>query len=101
MGLFRIEIHVFSCRTGNTTPAAHSRSCKISRPPFGQRIIYEINDPSAKYENLEKKLKIQRFKLSPSSGMVVWNGKHLKLAEIKSKQCLGCLAVEKIYVAGY
>ena len=31
----------------------------------------EYNDPSVKYENLEKMLKIRRFRLSPSSGMVV------------------------------
>ena len=34
-------------------------------------IIHEINDPSAKYESLEKKFKIRRFGLSPSSGMVL------------------------------
>ena len=38
-------------------------------------IIYEINDPSAKYVNLEKNFKIRPFGLSPSSGMVVWNEK--------------------------
>ena len=34
-------------------------------------IIYEINDPSAKYVNLEKNLIVLRFGLSPSSGTVV------------------------------
>ena len=33
-------------------------------------IIDEINDPSAKYINLEKNLVIRRFRLNPSSGMV-------------------------------
>ena len=47
-------------------------------------IIYEINDPSSKFENLEKNLIIQRFGLSLSSGMVVRNGKNtLKIAEIR------------------
>ena len=32
-------------------------------------IIYDINDPSAKYVNLKKNLIIQRFGLSPSSGI--------------------------------
>ena len=34
-------------------------------------IIYDIDDPSAKYENLEKMVKIRRFGRSPSSGMVI------------------------------
>ena len=47
-------------------------------------IIYEINDPSAKYVNLEKNLIIRRFGLSPSSGMVIRNGKNIfKIAEIR------------------
>ena len=44
-------------------------------------IIYEINDPSAKYVNLKKNL-IIRFGLSPSSGMVVRKNV-LKIAEIR------------------
>ena len=32
-------------------------------------ISYEINDPSAKYVNLEKNLITRRFGLSPSSGI--------------------------------
>ena len=35
-------------------------------------IIYETNDPSAKYVNLKKNLIIRRFGRSPSSGMVVF-----------------------------
>ena len=38
-------------------------------------IICEFNDPSTKYVNLKKNLIIRRFGLSPSSGMVVRNGK--------------------------
>ena len=33
-------------------------------------IIYEINDSTAKYVNVEKNLIIRRFGLSPSSSMV-------------------------------
>ena len=29
------EIHILSCDTENTAPAAHSKSCMISEPPFG------------------------------------------------------------------
>ena len=39
IGIFRIEIHVLSCHPENTIPAAHLKSCKVSRPPFGRRII--------------------------------------------------------------
>ena len=52
-------------------------------------IIYEINDPSAKYENLEKKLKIRRFGLIPLSSMVAWNGMNLKKAGIRSNDAIG------------
>ena len=38
---------------------------------FYKLIIYEINDSSAKYVNSRKNLIILRFRLSPSSGMVV------------------------------
>ena len=34
-------------------------------------IIYEVNDPSAKYVNFEKNLIIRRFGLSPLSGVAV------------------------------
>ena len=48
-------------------------------------IIYEINDPNAKYINLEKNLIIRRFGLSLLSGMAVRNGKNifLKIAELR------------------
>ena len=45
IGLFRIEIHVLSCHTENTAPAASFKipppplPVKISRPPFGRRMI--------------------------------------------------------------
>ena len=47
-------------------------------------IVYEIDNPSANHANLEKNVIRRRFGLSPSSGMVVRNGKNiLKIAEIR------------------
>ena len=37
---------------------------------FCVALVTEINDPSAKYVNLEKNLIIRRFGLSPSSGII-------------------------------
>ena len=51
--------------------------------------ISKINDPSAKYENLENELKIRRFRLSTSSVMVVGNGKDLKIIYIRCNDVIG------------
>ena len=47
--------------------------------------IYEINDQSAKYVNLEKNLQIRRSRLSPSSGMVVWKERNFENSRDKMK----------------
>ena len=48
IGCFRMEIHVLSCHTENTTPAAPFKifpCCKISRPLFGQRFGQNLLAP--------------------------------------------------------
>ena len=68
----------------STQPSSRPPATKTGFDDSLLTIIYEINDPSAKYVSLEKKLIIRRFRLSPSSGMVVRNGKDiLKIAEIR------------------
>ena len=63
-----------------TIISSSQKKMKYSVQHFNYKvtIIYEIDDPRAKYISLEKKIAILRhFGLSPSSGMVVRNGKYL------------------------